>query len=245
MRSRSKGNNDMHAMGCFRTDHAQPRSKSPKARAVQHSEQQQGAVCTNSTVHASIRWRSGWSRGSSRSTNEPRVKGGDGDGQLGSVKGPFLGQVYFYTACRWGQLCRSTPIRSPGSLGRTQKHPEQTQNRPRTPRQPHPWDHLWGRRGPRHSETKRPGDQETQPLAAYSIGLPLFFSPPPVLRHVVFSCSLQRREKTSVRSRHSTMTSFRNPCNTIRHCSQVTSSPIHPIPVVCRVACAVESGTAV
>lgn len=39
MRSRSKGNNDMQAMGCFETDRAQARSKSPKARAVQHSGQ--------------------------------------------------------------------------------------------------------------------------------------------------------------------------------------------------------------
>lgn len=38
MRSKSKGNNNMQATECFRTDHAQPWSKSPKVRAIQHSE---------------------------------------------------------------------------------------------------------------------------------------------------------------------------------------------------------------
>lgn len=124
---------------------------------------------------ASIRWRSGWSRGSSRSTNDLRVKGGDGHGQAGQCKGPFLGQVYSCTACRWSHLCRLTPIRSPGSLGRTQKHPEETQKRPRTPRQPHPWGATWGRRGPRHSETKRPGDPDACSLFNW-FAIVLFFA---------------------------------------------------------------------
>lgn len=183
---------------------------------------------------ASIRWRSGWSRGSFRSTNDLRVKGGDGHGQAGQCRGPFLGQVYSCTACRWSQLCRLTPIRSPGSLGRTQKHPEETQNRPRTPRQPHPW-------GPPGADvdhgTPRPSDQETQTLAASSIGLLLFFLLLSSSAACGLLCSRRRREKTSGRSRHSTMTSFRNPCNTIRHCSSYELT--HPSQVTtCRVACA-------
>lgn len=80
MRSRSKGNNNMQAMGCFETDHAQPRSKSPKARAVQHSEQKPRCNLYVQYSASSIRWRSGWSRGLSRFTNDFRVKGGDGHG---------------------------------------------------------------------------------------------------------------------------------------------------------------------
>lgn len=158
MRSRSKGNNNMQAMGCFETDHAQPRSKSPKARAVQHSEQQQpGCNLYIEYSASSIRWRSGWSRGLSRFTNDFRVKGGDGHGQLGSVGDHFWGK-YILVRRADGATCAGRllyEVQAP--CGHTQKHPERTQNRPRTARQPHPGA-TWGRRGPRHSETSRPGD---------------------------------------------------------------------------------------
>lgn len=151
MRSRSKGNNNMQAMGCFETDHAQPRSKSPKARAVQHSGQ---LARVQSVRRVQCKLASGGAQVGAVAgpglPNDFRVKGGDGHGQLGSVKGPFLGQVYFCTASGWSQLCRSTPIRSPGSLRLTQNKTQNTQTTP-------PWEQM-GRRGPRHSVTSRPGD---------------------------------------------------------------------------------------
>lgn len=69
MRSRSKGNNNMQAMGCFETDHAQPRSKSPKGMGgTNYSGQQTGCNLYVQYSASSIRWRSGWSRGLSRFT---------------------------------------------------------------------------------------------------------------------------------------------------------------------------------
>lgn len=167
MRSRSKGNNNMQAMGCFETDHAQPRSKSPKGMGgTSTAGSGQGAICTYSTVQAA----SGGARVGAVAgpglPNDLRVKGGDGHGQLGSVKGPFLGQVYFCTAGGRSQLCRSTPIRSPGSLRLTQN---QTQNTQTTP----PWEQM----GPPWTTALR--DQQTRRpirLQRLQLACRLFFS---------------------------------------------------------------------
>lgn len=197
MRSRSKGNNNMQAMGCFETDHAQPRSKSPKARAVQHSEQQQpGCNLYIEYSASSIRWRSGWSRGLSRFTNDFRVKGGGGHGQLGSVGDHFWGK-YILVRRADGATCAGRllyEVQAP--CGHTQKHPERTQNRPRTdPEQPD--NPTLGPPGAVVDHgTPRPADQETQPIATSSIGLPLFFFFSSLFsRHVVYYAVQGRKRR--------------------------------------------------
>lgn len=187
MRSRSKGNNNMQAMGCFETDHAQPRSKSPKARTVQHSEQQPRCNLYVQYSATSIRWRSDWSRGLSRFTNDFRVKGGDGHGQAGQCRGGTISgaSISFYGMPMEPlvQVDSYTKSRLPAAHPETPRtDPERTQNGPRTARQPHPGA-TWGRRGPRHSETSRPGDPAD--CNVFNWPATVLFFPSLFSRHVV------------------------------------------------------------
>lgn len=218
MRSRSKGNNNMQAMGCFETDHAQPRSKSPKARAVQYSGQQPMCSMYVQYSASSIRWRSGWSRGWSRFANDFRVKGGDGHGQLGSVRDHSGASIFLYGMPMGPvvQVDSYTKSRLPAAHPeKPRRDPEGTQNTQTTP----PFGATWGRRGPRHSETSRPGDPADCNVlnwpAVVLFGFSLFS------RHVVYGAVVhgRKRRRQSARSRHSKMTSFRHPCSIVRHCS--------------------------
>lgn len=170
------------------------------------------------SVSRDIRWRSGWSRGLSRFTTDFRVKGGDGHGQLGSVRDHFWGK-YIFVRRADGAICAGRllyEVQAPCGAPRTD--PEQIQNRPRTPRQPHSGT-TWA--AVDHG-TPRPADQETQPIAASSIGPALFFLVFALFsRHVVYCAVVygRRRRRQSARSRQSTMTSFRHPCIIVRHCS--------------------------
>lgn len=218
MRSRSKGNNNMQAMGCFETDHAQPRSKSPKARTVQYSEQQPMCNLYVQYSASSIRWRSGWSRGWSRFANDLRVKGGDGLGQLGSVGDHFWGKYIFVRQADGASYAGRLLYEVQAPCGA----PRNTQKRPRTDPE-HPDNPTLGPPGAAVDHgTPRPADQETQPIATSSIGLPLFFLGFSLFpRHVVYGAVVHGRKgrRQSARSRHSTMTSFRHPCSIVRHCS--------------------------
>lgn len=186
-----------------------------------------------------VRWRSGWSRGLSRFTNDFRVKGGDGHGQLGSVGDHFWGK-YILVRRTDGATCAGRLLYEVQAPCGT---PRNTQNRPRTARQPHPGA-TWGRRGPRHSETSRPGDPADCNVFNWP-GIVHFFSLPSFrgMWSTVLCCTGQK-DKTSVWSRHSTLTSFRHPCILSSGTAPVTSSPIHP-KGFCRVARAGGSGTAV
>lgn len=144
------------------------------------------------SVSRDIRWRSGWSRGLSRFTTDFRVKGGDGHGQLGSVRDHFWGK-YIFVRRADGAICAGRllyEVQAPCGAPRTD--PEQTQNTQTTPL----WDHL-GRRGPWHSETSRPGDPAD--CSVFNWPCVVLFGFCPLLAACGLLCSrIWQKEKTSV-----------------------------------------------
>lgn len=153
--------------------------------------------------------------------NDFRVKGGDGHGQLGSVRDHFWGK-YIFVRRAVGASCAGRllyEVQAPCGSPRT---------RPRTPKPPHPGN-KWGRRGPRHSETSRPGDPSDCNVFNWPVDCSFWFSSL-FSRHMAccVQLSMAEREKTSVsqvtsldydRLQASLQLSFGT--------ALVTSSPIH------------------